>query len=62
MNLIKFEKKNAVLILAVAYKACDNSLISSEPFFNIGNTLINERIKKNCISKNNIYIAVNNFN
>ena len=62
MNLIKIEKeKNAVLILAAAYKAYDNSFISSEPFLNIGNTLIIERIKKNCISKNNIYIAVNNF-
>ena len=39
----------------------DNSFISHEPFLNIGNTLIIERIKKNCISKNNIYIAVNNF-
>ena len=62
MNLIKNEKeKNAVLILAAAYKAYDNSFISSEPFLNIGNTLIIERIKKNCTSKNNIYIAVNNF-
>ena len=62
MNLIKIEtEKNAVLILAAAYKAYDNSFISSEPFLNIGNTLIIERIKKKCIPKNNIYIAVNNF-
>ena len=62
MNLRKIEKeKIAVLILAAAYKAYDNSFISSEPFLNIGNTLIIERIKKKCISKNNIYIAVNNF-
>ncbi len=62
MNLRTIEKeKNAVLILAAAYKAYDISFISSEPFLNIGNTLIIERIKKNCISKNNIYIAVNNF-
>ena len=47
MNLIKIEtEKNAVLILAAAYKAYDNSFISSEPFLNIGNTLIIERIKK----------------
>ena len=62
MNLRKIEKeKNAVLILAAAYKAYDNSFISSEPFLNIGNTLIIERIKKKFISKNIIYIAVNNF-
>ena len=47
MNLIKLEtEKNAVLILAAAYKAYDNSFISSEPFLNIGNTLIIERIKR----------------
>ncbi len=62
MNLKTIEKeKNAVLILAAAYKAYDNSFIYSEPFLNIGNSLIIERIKKNCISKNKIYIAVNNF-
>ncbi len=62
MNLRTIEKeKNAVLILAAAYKAYDNSFISSEPFLNIGNTLIIERIKKHCISKNTIYIVVNNF-
>ena len=55
------KEKNAVLILAAGYKAYDDSFISEEPFLNIGNTLIIERIKKNCISKNNIYIAVNNF-
>ena len=47
MNLRKIEKeKNAVLILAAGYKAYDNSFISHEPFLNIGNTLIIERIKK----------------
>ena len=62
MNLRTIEKeKNAVLILAAAYKAYDNSFISSEPFLNIGNTLIIERIKKYCISKNKIYLVVNNF-
>ena len=62
MNLKIIEKeKNAVLILAAGYKAYDNSFISQEPFLNIGNTLIIERIKKNCISRNNIYVAVNNF-
>ena len=55
------KEKNAVLILAAGYKAYDNSFISVEPFLNIGNTLIIERIKKNCISRNKIYIAVNNF-
>ena len=55
------KRNNAVLILAAAYKAYDNSFISDEPFLNIGNTLIIERIKKKCISKNKIYIAVNNF-
>ena len=62
MNSCIIEKeKNAVLILAAGYKAYDNSFISHIPFLNIGNTLIIERIKKNCISKNKIYIAVNNF-
>ena len=62
MNLRTIEKeKNAVIILAAAYKAYDNSFISSEPFLNIGNTLIIERIKKYCISKNKIYLVVNNF-
>tara|TARA_B100000886_G_scaffold206322_1_gene142582 strand:+ start:91 stop:1740 length:1650 start_codon:yes stop_codon:yes gene_type:complete len=62
MNLEKIEKeKNAVLILAASYKAYDNSFILPEPFLNISNTLIIERIRKNCTSKNNIYIAVNNF-
>ncbi len=55
------KEKNAVLILAAGYKAYDNSFISYEPFLNIGNTLIIERIKKNCVAKNKIYIAVNNF-
>jgi len=40
------KEKNAVLILAAGYKAYDNSFISHEPFLNIGNTLIIERIKK----------------
>ena len=62
MNLRTIEKeKNAVLILAAGYKAYDDSFISLEPFLNIGNTLIIERIKKYCISKNKIYIAVSNF-
>ncbi len=62
MNLRIIDKeKNAVLILAAGYKAYDNSFISHEPFLNIGNTLIIERIKKNCVSKNKVYIAVNNF-
>ena len=62
MNSFIFEKeKNAVLILAAGYKAYDDSFISYEPFLNISNTLIIERIKKFCISKNKIYIAVNNF-
>ncbi len=62
MNLRIIEKEsNAVLILAAGYKAYDNSFISQEPFLNIGNTLIIERIKKNCPSKNKIYIAVKNF-
>ena len=60
LNRIK-EENNAVLILAAGYKAYDNSFISQEPFLNIGNTLIIDRIKKNCIYKNKIYIAVNNF-
>ena len=55
------KEKNAVLILAAGYKAYDNSFISLEPFLNIGNTLIIERIKKNCTPKNKIYVAVNNF-
>ena len=63
MNLINIEKeKSAILILAAGYKAYDHSFTLHEPFLNIGNTLIIERIKKNFISKNNIYIAVNNFN
>ena len=62
MNLRKIEKeKNAILILAAGYKAYDNSFISHEPFLNIGNTLIIERIKKSCFAENKIYIAVNNF-
>tara|TARA_B100000886_G_scaffold54682_1_gene33564 strand:+ start:31808 stop:33457 length:1650 start_codon:yes stop_codon:yes gene_type:complete len=62
MNSGKIKKeKNAVLILAAGYKAYDNSFISLEPFLNIGNTLIIERIKKYCISKNKTYVAVNNF-
>ena len=62
MNSRIIEKeKNAVLILAAGYKAYDNSFISHEPFLNIGNTLIIERIKKNCFDENKIYIAVNNF-
>ena len=40
------KEKNAVLILAAGYKAYDHSFISHEPFLNIGNTLIIERIKK----------------
>ena len=59
-RIIKKEK-NAVLILAAGYKAYDNSFISHEPFLNIGNTLIIERIKKSCVAENKIYIAVNNF-
>ena len=55
------KEENAVLILAAGYKAYDNSFISHEPFLNIGNTLIIDRIKKNCIANNKIYIAVNNF-
>ena len=55
------KEKNAVLILAAGYKAYDNSFISYEPFLNIGNTLIIERIKKSCFANNKIYIAVNNF-
>ena len=62
MNLRIIQKeKNALLILAAGYKAYDNSFISHEPFLNIGNTLIIERIKKNCNFKSRIYIAVNNF-
>ena len=62
MNLRIIEKeKYAVLILAAAYKAYDNSFISQEPFLNIGNTLIIERIKKIFNYKSKIYIAVNNF-
>ena len=62
MKFRKIEKeKNAVLILAAGYKAYDNSFISHEPFLNIGNTLIIERIKKSCDDTNKIYIAVNNF-
>ena len=55
------KEKNAVLILAAGYKAYDDSFISHEPFLNIGNTLIIERIKKSCFSENKIYLAVNNF-
>ena len=62
MNLrIIEEEKSAVLILAAGYKAYDDSFTLHEPFLNIGNTLIIERIKKFCISKNKIYIAVSNF-
>ena len=62
MNLKIIDKeRNAVLILAAGYKAYDNSFISHEPFLNIGNTLIIERIKKSCSAANKIYIAVNNF-
>jgi len=62
MQSYKIKKENnAVLILAAGYKAYDDSFISLEPFLNIGNTLIIERIKKGCLSKNKIYIAVNNF-
>ena len=62
MNLrIIEEEKSAVLILAAGYKAYDDSFTLDEPFLNIGNTLIIERIKKYCISKNKIYIAVSNF-
>ena len=62
MNLTIIEKeKNAVLILAAGYKAYDESFTLQEPFLNIGNTLIIERIKKCCISKNKIYIAIRNF-
>ena len=62
MNLrIIEEQKSAVLILAAGYKAYDDSFTLHEPFLNIGNTLIIERIKKYCISKNKIYIAVSNF-
>ena len=42
-GIIKKEK-NAVLILAAGYKAYDNSFISIEPFLNIGNILIVERL------------------
>ena len=38
------KERNAVLILAASYKAYDSSFILSEPFLNIGNTLIIERI------------------
>ena len=55
------KEKNAVLILAAGYKAYDDSFISHEPFLNIGNTLIIERIKKSCFAENKIYLAVNNF-
>ena len=58
---INEKEKNAVLILAAGYKAYDDSFISHEPFLNIGNTLIIERIKKSCFAENKIYIAVNNF-
>ena len=62
MQSYKIKKENnAILILAAGYKAYDDSFISLEPFLNIGNTLIIERIKKVCLSKNKIYIAVNNF-
>ena len=62
MNLRIIEKEySAVLILAAGYKAYDDSFILNEPFLNISNTLIIERIKKHCISKNKIYIAVKNF-
>ncbi len=62
MNLRISKKENsAILILAAAYKAYDDSFTLHEPFLNIGNTLIIERIKNNCTSKNKIYIAVNNF-
>ena len=43
---INKKENDAVLILAAGYKAYDNSFISLEPFLNIGNTLIIERIKK----------------
>ena len=61
VTFINEKQKNAVLILAADYKAYDNSFISQEPFLNIGNSLIIERIKKKCVSENKIYIAVNNF-
>ena len=61
MNLTIKRGKNAILVLAAGYKAYDNSFKLNEPFLNIGNTLIIEKIKKNCDSKSKIYIAVNNF-
>ncbi len=61
MNLRIIEKeKSAVLILAAGFKAYD-SFTLHQPFLNIGNTLIIERIKKNCNFKNQIYVAVNDF-
>ena len=62
MNLRIIEKeKNAVLILAANCKSYDNSFISHETFLNMGNTLMIKRIKKNCVYKNKICIAINNF-
>ena len=61
MNLTIEKRKNAILVLAAGYKAYDNSFKLNEPFLNIGNTLIIEKIKKNCSIENKIYIAVNNF-
>ena len=55
------KEKVAVLILAASYKSYDNSFILKEPFLNIGNTLIIEKIKESCKINQKIYIAVNNF-
>ena len=52
---------NAILILAAGYKAYDDTFRLSEPFLNIGNTLIVERIKKFSSEFSKIYIAVDSF-
>lgn len=52
---------NAILILAAGYRVYNESFNLKEPFLNIGNTLIIERIKKYISTKQEIYIAVNQF-
>ena len=52
----------AILILAAGYRVYDESFNLYEPFLNIGNTLMIDRIKKyTSTKKHKIYIAVNKF-
>ena len=58
---MKNNNSNAILILAAGYKVYDESFNLLEPFLNIGNTLMIERIKKYISKEHKIYIAVNKF-